>query len=79
MEENIREFQGLWLFVQVFSLRNFGGMAYFGSTSKQSVKVFSMKFLFSAEVSCYMVSDFLHHCATLALERDWWGVLQFVI
>ena len=53
MEENFREFQGLWLFVQVFSLRNFGGMAYFGSTSEQSVKVFSMKILFSASDLLY--------------------------
>ena len=37
-----KTFKVLWLFTRVFSPK-YGGMVSFGSTSKQSMKIFSMK------------------------------------
>ena len=41
-EKTYANFEVLWLFVIVFGTK-FGGVASFGGTSKQSVKVFSAK------------------------------------
>lgn len=45
-EKPFAKFEALWLFLKVF-FATFGGMASFGGTSKQSVKVFSVKIIFS--------------------------------
>ena len=42
-------FKVLWLFAKVFSTES-GGVASFGGTSKQSVKVFSTKIVFSTNL-----------------------------
>jgi len=42
-------FEVLWLFAIVFGTK-FGGVAYFGGTSKQSMKVFSAKNLYSTDL-----------------------------
>ena len=64
-EKTFANFTVLWLFEKVFSMK-FRGVAFFGSTSKQSVKVFSAKILstnwreFSpVKVSHYMLFKFL--------------------
>ena len=42
-EKTLANFEVLWLFAKVFSVQ-FGGVASFGGTSEQSVKIFSANF-----------------------------------
>ena len=57
-------FEVLWLFVQVSSA-NFGGMASFGGTSEQFVKVFSVKILFSTK----FIKNFSREFSTIWYRR----------
>ena len=45
-EKILANFEVLWLFAKVFSVK-FGGVVFFDSTSETSVKVFFIKIVFS--------------------------------
>ena len=64
--ENFHEFRGF--VANLESFLKYGGVASFGSTTKQSAKIFSMRIFFTnlrrfspAKVSHYSVSNFTHY------------------
>ena len=57
----------LWLFAKLFSAK-FGDVAFFGDTSKQSVKVFSAKIVFSTNLRKFSPLKVSHY--TRLAERN---------